>query len=254
MKKFIASILAGIMMVFGVGAMSGCSFLDDALDNAAQIELLEDEIEALEGENKALKEELATLKFELAFPNGLVTESCILNNVKVVRNAVNPEGSVYAVRADGEGVEVTINGGYYDAGSGSLYNIAVWAHNGSKVVINGGEFVTGNDVNGEFNHCVYAAGGSTIEVNGGTFMSNGDASWLLNCQDGNGTIIVKGGTFVGFNPKDCVSEGEHTSFLAEGYDVVKETINNVDYYTVIEVVEEDIPEVEEQAPETPDEF
>ena len=245
MKKFIASILAGIMVIFGVGTMSGCSFLDDALDNAVEVELLEDEIEKLEEENKALKEELATLKFELAFPNGLVTESCILNNVKVVRDDVNVEGSVYAVRADGEGVEVTINGGYYDAGSGSLYNIAVWAHNGSKVVINGGEFITGNDVNGEFNHCVYAAGGSTIEVNGGTFMSNGDASWLLNCQDGNGTIIVKGGTFVGFNPKDCVSEGEHTSFLAEGYDVVKETIDNVDYYTVVEVVEENIPEVEE---------
>ena len=238
MKKFIVSILAGIMVIFGAGTMSGCSFLDEALDNAIDVELLEDEIETLEEENKALKEELATLKFELAFPNGLVTDSCILNNVKVVRDVVNAAGSAYAVRADGEGVEVTINGGYYDAGSGSLYNIAVWAHNGSKVVINGGEFVTGNDVNGEFNHCIYAAGGSTIEVNGGTFMSNGDASWLLNCQDGNGTIIVKGGTFVGFNPKDCVSEGEHTSFLAEGYDVVKETINNVDYYTVIEVVVE----------------
>lgn len=247
MKKFIASILAGIMVIFGVGTMSGCSFLEDALDNAFEIELLEEE-------NKALKEELATLKFELAFPNGLVTESCILNSVKVIRDVADVDGSVYAVRADGEGVEVTINGGYYDAGSGSLYNIAVWAHNGSKVVINGGEFVTGDDVNGEANHCVYAAGGSTIEINGGTFMSNGDASWLLNCQDDNGTIIVKGGTFVGFNPKDCVSEGEHTSFLAEGYDVVKETINNIDYYTVIEVVEETIPEVEEQAPETPDEF
>ena len=247
MKKFIASILAGIMVIFGVGTMSGCSFLEDALDNAFEIELLEEE-------NKALKEELATLKFELAFPNGLVTESCILNSVKVIRDVVYEDGSVYAVRADGEGVEVIINGGYYDAGSGSLYNIAVWAHHGSKVVINGGEFVTDDDVNGEANHCVYAAGGSTIEINGGTFMSNGDASWLLNCQDGNGVIIVKGGTFVGFNPKDCVSEGEHTSFLAEGYDVVKETINNVDYYTVIEVVEETIPEVEEQAPETPDEF
>ena len=254
MKKFIASMLAGIMMIFGVGTMSGCSFIEEVLDNAVDIELLEDEIEALEEENKTLKEQLATLKFELAFPNGLVTESCILNNVKVVRDTVNVDGSVYAVRADGEGVEVTINGGYYDAGSGSLYNIAVWAHNGSKVVINGGTFVTGNDVNDELNHCIYAAGGSIIEINGGTFMSSGDASWLLNCQDNNGTIIVKGGTFVGFNPKDCVSEGEHTSFLAEGYDVIEETIDNVDYYTVVAVVEESIPEVEEQSPETPDEF
>ena len=186
-----------------------------------------------DSEIQRLKEELASLKFELAFPNGLVTESCILNNVKIVRDVVNAAGSVYAVRADGEGVEVTINGGYYDAGSGSLYNIAVWAHNGSKVVINGGEFITGNDVNGEFNHCVYAAGGSTIEINGGTFMSIGDASWLLNCQDGNGTIIVKGGTFVNFDPSNCVSEGENTNFVAEGYKAVPEVVGEDTYYKVI---------------------
>lgn len=238
MKKKLLALLMSICMIFGVIAFSGCDIVTDTFDVMIENAELREENNELKSENNQLKSELATLKFDLAFPNGLVTESCILNNVNIIRDAVNESGSVYAIRADGNDVEVTINGGHYDAGSGSLYNIAVWAHNGSKVVINGGQFVTGNDINGEANHCVYAAGGSTIEINGGTFMSNGDASWLLNCQDGNGTIIVKGGTFVGFNPKDCVSEGEHTSFLAEGYDVVKEIINNVDYYTVIEVIEE----------------
>ena len=238
MKKFIMSILTSVCILFGCASFTACDGLDEALDLAFENEILREENDSLKDQITELESEVATLKFEATFVDRLITESCILNKVRIINEEVKEDGSVWAIRTDGAEVEVTINGGYYDAGSGSLYNIAVWAHNGSKVVINGGEFITGNDVNGEFNHCVYAAGGSTIEINGGTFMSNGDASWLLNCQDGNGVIIVKGGTFVGFNPKDCVSEGEHTSFLAEGYDVVKETINNVDYYTVIEVVVE----------------
>ena len=223
-------------MLFGVISFTSCNSVTDALDIAI-------EVEELREENQKLKEELATLKFELAFPNGLVTESCILNNVKIIREDVNTEGSVYAVRVDGEGVEVTINGGYYDAGSGSKYNIAVWAHHGSKVVINGGEFITGDDVNGEANHCVYAAGGSTIEINGGIFTSIGNSEWLINCQDNNGTIIVKGGTFIGFNPADCISEGEHTSFVAEGYEVKPTEIEGVMCYEVIKSPEKE--EVEE---------
>jgi hypothetical protein len=88
---------------------------------------------------------------------------------------------------------------------------------------------------------IYVSQG-TVEITGGYFYGADDTVWLLNCKDafykdGTASIVVKGGTFVGFNPKDCVSEGEHTSFLAEGYDVVKETINSVDYYTVVKVVE-----------------
>ena len=35
-------------------------------------------------------------------------------------------------------------------------------------------------------------------------------------------IIVKGGTFVNFNPADNTAEGAHTNFVAEGYKVVTE--------------------------------
>ena len=247
MKKKILALLAGLCMMFGVGTFTACDGIVETLDMAVELEELTSENNKLKEENQALREEIATLKFELTFPKGLVTESCVLNNVKVIRDEVNPEGSVYAVRADGEGVEVTINDGYYDAGSGSLYNIAVWAHNGSKITINNGVFKTGADVNGEANHVIYAAGDSIIEINGGWFESVGvEAPMMINCQDGKGTIVIKGGTFVNFDPSNCVSEGENTNFVAEGYIVVMEEVEGVKYYTVVEAstVETEKPEIE----------
>jgi hypothetical protein len=170
----------------------------------------------------------------------LITEGATtLENLKIQVTEVNAEGSSYAVRADGDGVEVTINGGTYDAGAGSLYNITVWAHHNAKVVINDGSFKTGADVNGEANHVIYAAGGSIIEINGGFFESTVDAPMMINCQDNNGTIVIKGGTFVNFNPADCVSEGAGTNFVAEGYTVVTEAQENGDvWYTVVPVTAE----------------
>lgn len=244
-------------MIFGITAFSGCDVITDTFDVMLENEELKLENEDLREENAELKSELATLKFELTFPDGLITESCILNSVNVTRDAVKEDGSIYAVRADGEDVEVTINGGYYDAGSGSLYNIAVWAHNNSHVIINAGEFVTGADVNGEANHVVYAAGNSIIEINGGLFRSTIDAPMMINCQDGKGTVIITGGTFVNFNPADCISEGEHTSFLAEGYEVqVEEKEDGSKWYTVVKSIEEVEPEAPEisEEPAGPEEF
>jgi hypothetical protein len=53
--------------------------------------------------------------------------------------------------------------------------------------------------------------------------------WALNENDKNrGTITVNGGTFIGFNPANNVSEGPNTNFLADGYHVVA----NGETYTV----------------------
>ena len=255
MKKLLAIILVCVIALVPL-TLTGCSFLDDAIDTTLLIEEneeLKSEKEDLIKENEELKSELATIKFELAFPDGLVTESCILNSVNIIRDDVNTEGSIYAVRADGADVQVTINGGSYNAGEGSLYNIAIWAHNGAHVIINDGTFTSGNDVNDEANHVVYAAGGSIIEINGGLFMSAGSAEWLVNCQDDNVTIIIKGGSFIDWNPADNISEGEHTNFVAEGYHVECEVINEgtEEEYRLYTVVE---GEPEPAVPETPDEF
>lgn len=242
MKKFIMSILTSVCILFGCASFTACDGLDEALDLAFENEILREENDSLKDQITELESEVATLKFEATFVDRLITESCILNKVRIINEEVKEDGSVWAIRTDGAEVEVTINDGLYDAGVGSLYNIAVWAHNNSKVIINGGVFKTGADINGEANHVIYAAGNSVIEINGGWFESVGvDAPMMVNCQDGKGTIVVKGGTFVNFDPSNCVSEGVGTNFVAEGYIVEKETVNGVDYYKVVKA-----PEVEEE--------
>ena len=70
----------------------------------------------------------------------------------------------------------------------------------------------------------------TINISAGVFKNLGDdKTFLLNCYDANyraGTakIIVTGGKFYDFNPADNRAEGEHTSFVPEGYHVETSTV------------------------------
>ena len=61
----------------------------------------------------------------------------------------------------------------------------------------------------------------------------------MNCVDAaykNGTakIIVKGGTFVNFDPSNNSAEGAGTNFVADGYKVTSETKSDGKiWYTVV---------------------
>ena len=135
------------------------------------------------------------------------------------------------------GSSLTIDGnGTFKAKKDDCY--AVDVQDGSSVVIKNGTFV-GNI------HAVYVLNGTAI-IEGGTYSVQQKYSdpvkadgFVLNCYDknrANGTakIVVKGGTFINFNPADCWAEGEHTNFLADGYKVTSETKANGDvYYTVV---------------------
>ena len=131
---------------------------------------------------------------------------------------------------------LTIDGnGTFKAKENDCY--AVDVQDGSTVVIKNGTFV-GNI------HAVYVHEGTAI-IEGGTYSvqqkypdANKADGFVLNCYDknrANGTakIIVKGGTFVNFNPADCWAEGEHTNFVADGYTVKSEVKGNDTYYTVV---------------------
>ena len=119
---------------------------------------------------------------------------------------------------------------------------------GSKVVINGGTYYAAT-------HVLYAEKG-TIEVNGGEFHLtdadtadkdvNGNFKFLLNCHDadyvsGDAKIIVRGGTFYGFNP--AVTYGEPNgpvSYVAEGYESVLDhvdTESGLNVYVVRQITE-----------------
>ena len=103
---------------------------------------------------------------------------------------------------------------------------------GAKLVVNGGTYYAAT-------HVLYAQQG-TIEVNGGEFHltdeataekdANGNFKFLLNCLDANYTagtanIVVRGGTFYGFNPAESYGEplknGEVANFVAQGYESVE---------------------------------
>ena len=133
------------------------------------------------------------------------------------------------------GANLTITDGEFLAKENDCY--AVDVQDGSTVTIKNGTYV-GNI------HAVYVFEGTLI-VEGGTFsvqQKYPDAAkadeFVLNCYDANranGTakIVVKGGTFVNFDPSNCTAEGAHTNFVAPGYKVVSETHNGDIWYTVV---------------------
>ena len=127
--------------------------------------------------------------------------------------------------------EITISGkGTIDAGAG----ICIEA-NGKDSVINLTGSTTVYQTNRPNAELIYCYAG-TINIVNGTFKNNG-SPYLLNCYDANyqnGTakIIVTGGKFYDFNPADNNAEGEHTSFVPEGYSVEISTDGDSTVYTV----------------------
>ncbi len=129
-------------------------------------------------------------------------------------------------------INATANGGI-DTGVNGGYGINV--RNGSNLTINGG---------------YYYGGGTAVQVQKGTLTITGGTfacepygapyyyNFLLNCvdsayKDGTAKIIVKGGTFVNFDPSNNSAEGTGTNFVADGYTVTSEVKGNDTYYTVV---------------------
>ena len=133
--------------------------------------------------------------------------------------------------------DTTINAsdeGGIDTGTNGGYGINV--KNGAKLTINGG---------------YYYGGGTAVQVQSGTAIINGGTfacepysnptygyNFLMNCidsayKDGTAKIIIKGGTFINFNPADCKAEGAGTNFVADGYKVVSEAHGSDTWYKVV---------------------
>ncbi len=127
------------------------------------------------------------------------------------------------------------DGGIVTAPNGELYCIMVGNkdnNTSANLTINGGTYIGGTTA-------VQVTLG-TLTINGGHFEAQADgAVYVLNCLDANyenGTanIIVKGGTFVNFDPSNNAAEGAGTNFVAEGYTVTSETQANGEvWYTVV---------------------
>ena len=129
---------------------------------------------------------------------------------------------------EGENAAVRIKNGKIVAveqtGTAGKYTMAVWAcAAGCEVTLED------LDVSQQITHTddkqmdmIYTSKG-TIIINSGCFTS-GTPAWTLNCNDsaykaGTAKIIVNGGTFVGYDPRNNTAEGKGTSFVAEGVGV-----------------------------------
>ena len=146
------------------------------------------------------------------------------------RSAVVAKDAGTVLSLTGEG---TVTGSKAKSGN---TNTAVRADSGAKVIIKNGTYTTGLDNKKNYNSVILANGG-TIEIKGGFFYNyQNHGEWVLNCQDdkAGSAIIVKGGTFVNFDPSNNKSDGEGTNYVADGYTVKSETKDNGDiWYTVV---------------------
>lgn len=152
----------------------------------------------------------------------------ISKSLTIDLNGMTVTGSGYdaVFQIDNADAKVVIKNGKVVAveqsGSAGKYTMAIWASKaGCEVTLEG------LDVSQKITHTddpqmdmIYASGG-TITINSGNFVS-GTPAWTLNCYgesytSGTANIIVKGGTFVGFDPANNKAEGKGTNFVAAGY-------------------------------------
>ena len=130
-------------------------------------------------------------------------------------------------------INATKNGGI-DTGNNDGYGINVM--NGATLTINGG---------------YYYGGGTAVQVQEGTLIINDGTfacepydnptygyNFQINCIDsayknGAAKVIIKGGTFINFDPSNNTAEGAGTNFVADGYKVVPETHGTDTYYKVV---------------------
>ena len=174
----------------------------------------------------------------LIIKNAVVTLNATgktIANSQDIYNAATYDWSMISVR--GWMGNLTITGGTFAAKENDCFVIDV--RDGGYLTIEDGKFIGNVNalyvekgtavINGGFFDIQQKSAGSTLEAQYKT---------LLNCQDANynagrAKIIVKGGTFVNFDPSNN-PEGGGTSFVADGYKVVSNEQANGDiWYTVV---------------------
>ena len=201
---------------------------------------------------------IVTLDEDIAITAPVVINKQItldLNEKKIYaeENIWNEAEGRWSLISVGENGDLTVTGnGILQAKKDDTYAIDV---NGGSCTIQDGTFV-GNI------HAVYVSRG-TLVVNGGTFSVQqkypDDAKayeFVLNCydanyKDGSAKITVYGGSFKGFNPRDCKAEGLGTNFCAPGRVVTIEKGQNdePDTYTVNELKDGAMAVIPEQITE-----
>ena len=207
--------------------------------------------ESLEREVKYLKnDKLVNELISLISAGGdiIIEDSMDMETALIIDKDINLNlnGKTLTITEDtvGDGVFHVTGGTLVIDGNGTIngvgkndYNMAIWADGGS-VVINGGTFTNeGATASSDPAHMdlIYTKNGANVEISGGFFRCE-TPKWTLNKHDRTeSSIIVKGGTFVNYDPSKSETEpGGIVSFVAEGYKVVSETQENGEiWYKVV---------------------
>lgn len=140
--------------------------------------------------------------------------------------------AVLYISADTTIIDSASNGGINTQTNGA-YCINVM--DGAQLTINAG---------------TYYGGGTAVQVQKGTLIINGGTfncepydnptygyKFLINCvdsayKDGTAKIIIKGGSFINYNPSDSASENPRGNFCAPGYVAVKNDATENPVWTV----------------------
>lgn len=140
--------------------------------------------------------------------------------------------AVLYISADTTIIDSASNGGI-NAQTNGAYCINVM--NGAQLTINAG---------------TYYGGGTAVQVQKGTLIINGGTfncepysnptygyKFLINCvdsayKDGTAKIIIKGGSFINYDPSDSASENPRGNFCAPGYVAVKNDDTEKPVWTV----------------------
>ena len=155
-----------------------------------------------------------------------LTEDVVLNKALLIQANLNLNLNGHTITSDRniyvsgvasslltvtEGATLTLDG-EGTVTTGQFTDYAIEVRNGN-IVVNGGTYIG----------CVtsaYALKGN-ITINGGTFEATDSqygAQYLLNIKDRNeASIVVKGGSFKGFDPANNTAENPAINFVAEGY-------------------------------------
>ena len=163
--------------------------------------------------------------------------------------------------------EIILDKGF---GTGNATNLAAFYISGSHVVLDGayGGIYADDLGTNDGPHCVIIEDGGKVEVNGGRYQGGATAffvdegtliindgvfasydkqsygtgdphSWVLNCRDssykeGKAKIIVRGGTFIDFDPSNPRTN-DVDSYVDAGYKVELKETDGHSYYTVVKV-------------------
>ena len=151
----------------------------------------------------------------------VIEEDTTLENVTVNGNGVYPAFRIQ------NGATLTMNNCTVVNATDYIFTLgSADVEQAGNLVINSGSYTGATTIVNVVNGTATIAGGNFAMANGG------DATYMLNCYDasykaGIAKIVVKGGTFVGFNPEDNKAESGGADFTAEGYIGVKDGDNYI---------------------------